>query len=153
MRYRDMLVETPVPLADIEDRSLKPGHEDQNMCTYCGVQADMWRLIADITVIRIWTSASKWNPDNENEWEQGGKWNWYCRDHLASKLRNGWAPNSHRAPPHLLPEITQPCVRVGPLKRKCEEPAVDHFEQGWMCEHHAVAERNSRLANALLNDT
>ncbi|WP_424448559.1 hypothetical protein [Microbacterium arborescens] len=49
--YQSMLVETPYRLVDVEDRDLKPGHELENQCTYCGTQeGDRWHAIGDITV-------------------------------------------------------------------------------------------------------
>nr|WP_314842131.1 hypothetical protein [uncultured Microbacterium sp.] len=82
MRYQDMLVETPYPLAQVVDRRVRPGNEDRGHCTYCGVQdGDVWHPIHELTVYRIWTADSVYRPDAIPVHEQGGSWQWRCADH------------------------------------------------------------------------
>jgi len=148
VRYEDMLVETPYALANVEDRRVWPEHENENQCTYCGVKdGDPWYSVAEITVYRIWTADSLYRPEAERL-EQGGQWQWRCGSHP----KRVWAPHSHRAPTHLLPEEEHPCEEVDLLtKERCRRKAgTRKFVEGWFCgEHSGSYELLARQRRAL----
>lgn len=134
--YKDMLVETPYRLTEVEDRVRKPDHEDLNQCTYCGVQeGDTWHPVAEITVYRVWTSDAVYRPEAPGVHEQGGAWQWRCSDHP----KGSWAPHSHEAPPLLIPPERHPCEEIDGLSmRKCGvADGARRFEEGWFCPAHS----------------
>jgi hypothetical protein len=144
--YRDMLVETGYPLADVEDRDLKPGHEHENECTYC--VPGTWHPIADIVVYRVWTSTSVYTPDSPGKCSQGGTWQWRCREHE----KRSWAPHSHQAPAELLPEFRGQCEERLPLQKtlcgKNEDTQL--FDEGWYCSEHSRTYELRRRERVLL---
>lgn len=144
MNYQEMLVETPVALTDIKDED-KIGHVGENQCTSCGVgDLDPWYPDGDITVVRHWTKASVDEPG-----DNGGKWTWYCPDHL-NQWGGRWWPHSDLAPARLLPNVAHACERPGPLKSKCGEPATIAIGGVWTCPTHrdrALTDR--RIAEVL----
>lgn len=98
MLYRDILVETPYPLTEVEDRGEYQGRPLQIQCTYCGTQSlDPWYPIDQITVYRVWTSISTYSPEVQEKYAQGGTWQWRCPKHP----KRAWAPHSHEAPDEL----------------------------------------------------
>lgn len=137
VRYQDMLIETPYPLANVADRRVRSGNEDSGHCTYCGVQnGDEWHPIAELTVYRIWTADSVYRPDAVGVHEQGGKWQWRCSEHP----KRSWSPWSHLAPEELQPPERNPCEEVDRLsKRKCgTTEGARRFEEGWYCPEHSL---------------
>lgn len=147
MHSWDMLVETPVCEADLDNRSRKPGRDGQNQCSYCGVEpsnADDWYDVRDIMVVRHWTTDSKDVPG-------GGHWTWYCPRHFTQ--RNGrWWKTSYLAPTHLLPEVTHRCAQVVALGEPCGEVATEPFDGVWFCKSHAAVQRVERRIRELLSD-
>lgn len=150
VRYRDMLVETPYKLTDVEDRRAKPGHENENQCTYCGVESDTdpWYPLEEITVYRIWARTSIYRPDAETALEQGGRWQWRCETHP----KTAWAPYSHGAPPQLQPPAEHPCEELLPLsKAKCRRTdESSRFVEGWFCPDHRAKYINAAHERRLL---
>lgn len=149
VRYRDMLVETPYSLADVETRTIKSGHERENQCTYCGTEPDdPWYPINEITVYRVWTSRSVYDPDRETALEQGGVWQWRCEDHP----KRAWAPFSHTAPEELQPLEEHPCDEILPLgKSKCRrKDSTQMFVEGWFCPDHKAKYVNAANERRLL---
>lgn len=70
--YRDMLVETPVPLTRISNRNPKYESDGRNQCSTCGTTPDKPRYpIEDVTVIRHWQIDDGDDP-------RDGIWWWYC---------------------------------------------------------------------------
>lgn len=143
MHSHDMLVETPVCEADLEDRSRKPGHDGENQCSYCGVGPNgPWYDVHDIMVVRHWTTDSVDEPG-------GGHWRWYCPDHFRRRTR--WWRTSHLAPPRLLPKITHPCAQIVEFGERCGVVAVEPFDGAWFCEKHAAVQRTEMRINQLLH--
>lgn len=148
VRYREMLVETPYSLAEVETRVVKLGHELQNQCTYCGVlPGDPWYPINEITVYRVWTRTSVYTPESEVLHDQGGVWQWRCPDHP----KRAWAPFSH-APGELLPPEKHPCEEALPLgKGKCRQAdGTQKFVEGWFCPDHRLKHINAANERRLL---
>jgi hypothetical protein len=147
MLSKDMLVETPVPEAELEDRWRKPGHDGENQCSLCGVGEDgPWYDVRDIMVIRHWTTDSRLD-----EVGNGGHYMWYCPDHL-SRRRGEWR-TSGLAPAHLQPEVVYHCKQRAELGRACGEVAEELVEGTWMCARHASVERlNIRMRELLADD-
>lgn len=145
MRMSDMKIETPVPLADLDDWVIHADHPGQCQCSDCGVGVlDPWYTIEDVTVVRHWLTISVEEPKNG-----GGHWTWYCPEHLE-KRADRWWKSSHLAPANLLPVLKHWCAREVGLKRACGEPAVEPFDRIWLCEEHAAVERvNRRIAQVL----
>ncbi|WP_426516773.1 hypothetical protein ACPPVQ_18845 [Diaminobutyricibacter sp. McL0618] len=141
MLAEEMKVETPLALAELEDRTIYSGHEYENQCSDCGVtEADPWYPIEDIMLVRHWTKTSE---------PEGGTWWWYCPDHFDRRGDRWWA-NSHLAPAELLPEEKHFCARYIGLNSVCGSPAIEPFDGVWVCETHAVTERvNRRIAELL----
>lgn len=145
MKLWEMLVETPVCEAELEDRERRPGREGQNQCSYCGVapaNPDDWYDIHDVMVVRHWTTDSKDVPG-------GGHWTWYCPRHFAQR-RGRWWKTSYLAPARLLPEVTYPCVHVVAFGESCGQKAVEPFDDAWYCEQHANVQRVNRRIQELL---
>lgn len=143
MHSWDMLVETPVCEAELEDRVSKPGHDGENQCSDCGVGAGRrWFPHDQIMVVRHWTTDSQDVPG-------GGHWTWYCPKHFERRNGNWWR-TSHLAPAHLLPEIIRRCDQEAELGQRCGAVAVEPFDDVWMCERHAVKERLERRVREIL---
>lgn len=142
MNTWDMLVETPVREADIEDRS----HEEPfNQCSYCGVGPnDPHYDVRDIMVIRHWTTKSQ-------DVREGGMWTWYCPKHFEKRNGNWWK-SSHLAPARLQPPLTYSCAQRVEFGEKCGINAVEPFDGVWMCQKHAAVERMNRRIRELLDD-
>lgn len=139
--WDDMLVETPVPEAELR-RTPKPGHEGENQCTYClRVGVPKWYPVEDVMVVRHWKTTSQ-------DVRGGGHWTWYCPEHF-DKRRGRWWRYSHLAPARLLPEEKHYCVRDVGLGARCGIRAVEPFDGQWFCEPHAAAERVNRRAQEL----
>lgn len=144
MLYDDMKVETPVHLPDIVGREIYPGHPDESQCSNClKAGNEHWYPLADIWVVRHWTIAS---VDDTG----GGKWMWYCPDHLTNRSGNWWR-SSHLAPANLLPQVTHDCEYVSGLTTVCGELAVEPFDGTWMCERHAESARIARRQAEILS--
>ncbi|MDL9978613.1 hypothetical protein [Microbacterium candidum] len=143
MHTWDMLVETPVCEADIDDRNHHPGHDSQNQCSYCGIGENRpWYDIHDVTLIRHWTTSSQDVPG-------GGHWTWYCPEHLDKRNGNWWR-SSHLAPERLKPEVRHFCGQRVEFGENCGGVAIEPFDGLWMCERHAAAERVNRRIRDLL---
>lgn len=133
MRYRDMLIDTPYKLSEIEDRSVKAGHPHENRCSYCvGQKNYTWYPIEDIIVVRRWRTKSVHRPDLDGA-ETGGWYSWRCPNH---PFPVGPSSNAHNAPEYLRPKLVHRC-KVTILGRPCGEPAMGAFDGRWLCEDHA----------------
>jgi len=133
VRYADMLIDTPYNLADVEDRDIKPGHPDENQCTYClRNNVETWYPIAQITVIRTWTRASV-HTSEKGGVNSGGKFEWRCPNHPWDEKPSLWAEN---APPELQREWQHTC-EVPEMGKPCGEAAAGRFDGLWRCERHA----------------
>lgn len=145
MSFDDMLVETPVRLDRLDDRTLKSGHERESQCSTCGTDDfDPWYPIEDVMVVRHWTKHSVDEPF-------GGKWWWYCPTHFE-QWGGKWWPNSDLAPSRLLPEVVHTCERPGPLGSTCGEKSSVAIGGVWTCERHAEAARVQRRIDELFAD-
>lgn len=138
----DMLVEDPYPLAELEDRSIHIGHEQENQCTFCGKDEDgPWYPVEAVSIIR------HWNIDSTDE-PGGGHWTWYCPQHLERR-RGNWWKSSHLAPERLMPEVRHKCSHVFGASMKCGDPAVEPFDGSWLCDTHAASARLKRKQMAV----
>jgi hypothetical protein len=139
MKLDDSMVETPVPLVEIGDRSIYVGSEYESQCSSCGTtKNDPWYPVEDVMVIRHWTT-------------NGGIAWWYCPDHFNRRTDRWWR-NSDLAPTHLLPEITHQCERPGVLGSTCGDEASVAISGIWTCERHAEAARVDRRIAELMAD-
>lgn len=144
MHSWDMLVETPVCEAELEDRTRHPDHDNENQCSDCGVgEGRRWFPTDQIMVVRHWTTNSQDIPG-------GGHWTWYCPEHFERRNGNWWK-TSHLAPARLLPEITHRCARKAELGMLCGDTAVEPFDGVWVCERHAARERLERRLREIMS--
>lgn len=145
MHSWDMLVQEPLSVADLDDRNIHVGHEQEDQCTFCGKGTNgPWYPIEDVTIIR------HWNVDSIDE-PGGGHWTWYCPHHLERR-RGNWWKSSHLAPRHLKPEIVHDCDHIFGTTMKCGDPAVEPFDGTWLCDTHAKSARLRRAQAALFSD-
>lgn len=132
IRFNDMLIDTPYPLADIEDR--RRG-QVASACTYCGKQAgDPVYDVRDIVVVRRWKRRSVFVPD-AGPADGGGRFEWRCPNHPFDFSSSPYAED---APAHLRPPETHRCDEVT-LGRRCSDRTGRRYEGRWLCGEHAEA--------------
>ena len=149
MRYRDMLIDTPYKLSEIEDRPTKAGHPQENRCPYCvGQENFTWYPVEDIAVVRRWRTKSLYRPELDGP-DTGGRYEWRCPNH---PFTGGPSSNFTNAPEHLRPKIVHRC-KVAVLGRACDELAIGAFDGRWLCEDHARPVILEQRARELLDET
>lgn len=134
VRFKNMLIDTPTPLSNIEDRG---EHKDPltSECTYC--RRTEWgqeRDIRDVVVVRRWREKSVWAPELDGI-ASGGYFEWRCAKHPFNGNSSTYIEN---APPHLVPERRERCEHVT-LKSRCTVETGAHYEGSWLCSEHAVS--------------
>lgn len=143
MHSWDMLVETPLSCGELDDRNVRVGREAESQCTFCGVSdLDPWFPVSDVMVVR------HWNADSVDE-PGGGHWTLYCPEHFANRDGRWWA-NSRLAPERLLPDEVHHCSEPVGLGARCGEGAYERFDDSWLCDRHAAAERVRQRLERLL---
>lgn len=132
VRFKEMLIDTPYPLLEIEDRGYK---EDPSTteCTYCRRLDDGIRYDSrDVVVIRRWRERSIWAPE-EDGIASGGWFEWRCPNHPFH-----WesSPYAQDAPKHLQPERNERCEQRE-LGDRCTVRTSERYEGRWLCAEHS----------------
>lgn len=133
--FRDMLIDTPYRLIDIEDR----GNDDDprtRECTYCR-RTRGWghpHLVNDIVVVRRWREHSYWDPES-GQLGGGGWYSWRCPEHPFNGNSSPYAAN---APAHLVPEHRERCEEMQ-LRMRCTSMTSERFDGRWLCPEHSAS--------------
>lgn len=152
VRFKEMLIDTPYPVLDIEDRGPKKDPSTSE-CTYCRQQGLYVRYDArDIVVVRRWKRRSVWIPDMEGP-GAGGRFEWRCPDHPFDYSSS---PYASEAPEHLRPTPNERCQEVT-LGSRCRNRTAERYEGRWLCVEHSkgiverlrVEERLQELNDAI----
>lgn len=132
IRFKEMLIDTPYPLLEIEDRGDKKDPLTSE-CTYC--RRSEWgnrHDSRDVVVVRRWRERSVWLPELEGP-DSGGWFEWRCPNHPFHWNSSPYAEN---APDHLRPKQRERCADVS-LSRRCSVMTGERYDNRWLCSEHA----------------
>lgn len=136
VEFKDMLIDTPYALLEIEDRG---DREDPTTseCTYCRRSGEVRRYDSrDVVVVRRWREHSVWAPELNGP-DNGGWFEWRCPGHPFHWNSSPYAEN---APTHLRPTRSERCEDVT-LKHRCTTRTGQRYEGRWLCEEHSQSVR------------